>query len=274
VRGGKPPEPKPAPPTPASTTIAAAVPALKPTRRFRFTAVGERLNEMFGLKIETPRHVTWRKHWVVLAEKIAEPLAAVLILVVVGLIHITGVIPIRIFGTASSSLEVTLAVIAVWFILFFAAAGWVWYQYEDWSNDIYRVTDDRIIDEERSPFGLRTHSIETTLDRVQDVSYVQQGLLANFFKFGDLVIETAGAGRIRFQGIVRPTAASQEIFRRRDAHRSRQQVEVARQERREFLDWFMEYHRFLIEQGAIKQAQPKGSFPEEPAAPADSTAAA
>ena len=145
---------------------------------------------------------------------------------------------------------------------------WLWYQYTDWSNDIYRVTNDRLIDTERSPFGLSTRSIETTLDRGQDVSYVSQGILPNLFNFGDLIIETAGAGRFTFHGIRDPRGAIQEIFRRRDAHRANMAREQAKLERRQFLDWFMEYHRFLIEQGEIKPLKPRAK-PSEPGTPGD-----
>lgn len=247
------PESKPMPP---SAALAAAPMPSQPVRRMRFTAVGDRLNQWFGLKVESPTQITWRKHWIVLVEREDEPLAALAILVSVAIIHITGIVPLRIFDAATNMVSL-LAISAAWFVLLFVVLFWLWYQYVDWSNDIYRVTDDRLIDTERSPFGLSMRSIETTLDRVQDVSYVSQGVIANLFNYGDLIIETAGAGRFTFHGIRDPRGAIQEIFRRRDAHRANMAREQAKLERRQFLDWFMEYHRFLVEQGVAKQAQPK-----------------
>ncbi|MBI4785460.1 MAG: cyclic nucleotide-binding domain-containing protein [Chloroflexi bacterium] len=247
-----PPPPAPAPPPP------------KTIRRVRFSPVGQRLNEMFGLEVEGPHQITWRKHWFVLIERVDEPLVAVAILLVIAFIHIAGIIPVRVLGPLILSLTTQLLLVAIWFILLLLAGFWLWYMYEDWKNDIYRVTDDRIVDIERSPLGIEIKQSETTLDRVQDISYVRQGVLAMIFNFGDLVIETAGAGKFVFYDIRDPQGAIQEIFRRRDVHKSGQQREQARQERREFLDWFMEYHRFLLEQGELHPLKPRAAEPPAP----------
>ena len=248
----------PPPPPPPPKTI----------RRVRFSRFGQRLNELFGLEVEGEHQITWRKHWFVLFGHVDEPLAAVLILLGVGFIHIAGIIPIQILGPLILSFQTQLLLVAIWIILMSIAGFWLWYEYEDWKNDIYRVTDDRIVDIERSPLGIEIHQSETTLDRVQDVSYVRRGIIATLFNFGDLIIETAGAGKFVFYDIRDPQGAIQEIFRRRDVHKSSQQREQAKQERREFLDWFMEYHRFLLEQGELHPLRPRSA---EPSAPTDNS---
>ena len=238
-----------------STEIAPSAPATparrQSFRRVRQSGLARRLTEWFGLEVEGPHQVTWRKHWFVLLARIGEPAFAVVLLVTLACVHLTGIVPIRVLGTGILSWQGKLGLAAIWTVLLMLAVGWIWYRYVDWSNDIYRVTDDRLLDLERKPFWMDSRSVETTLDRVQDISYERRGILANAFNFGDLVIQTGGTGSLRFMDIKNPRGASQEIFRRRDAHRATRQNDEVRQDRREFLDWFMEYHRFLREQGEI-----------------------
>lgn len=250
----------------AQSTSEPEAPLQMTIRTSHKTGLGTRLNALFGLTVETASHVTWRKHWFVLVKQIAQPLVAVLLVLGIGISHITGLVPLRIFGPTLDSTQI-LGLLGAWTILVLLACFWLWYQYEDWSNDIYRVTNDRVIDLEKSPFGLKKSSIETTLDRVQDVSYSQRSPLAVLFNYGDLTIETAGAGRFTFYGVQDPRRAMQEIFRRRDAHRSVQFDRQAKHDRKEFLDWFAEYHRFREDSGKSDSpiAEPEEMQDNDPA---------
>jgi CRP-like cAMP-binding protein/uncharacterized membrane protein YdbT with pleckstrin-like domain len=235
--------------SPSGTTplIVPAVPAMAPTpdnvptltRQQRRTSLSKRLSELFGLRIEEQGNITWRKHWFILFERISKPVAAWVIVTAIGALFF--IVPWN-----QTTWQPFLASAAIWFIVFNLVCFWIWYRYEDWRNDIYQVTAERILDIERSPFRLKERTVETTLDRVQNVSYNKPNLLANLFNFGDLIIETAGGqGQLIFKSVPNPQAASQEIFRRRTASREQQEQEQLRGERSEFLDWFMEYHRFV-----------------------------
>ena len=154
---------------------------------------------------------------------------------------------------------------AIWVIALSATGFWLWYRYEDWRNDIYRVTDDRIVDVERTPFGLHERVAETMLDRIQDIKYVKPSLHATVFNYGNLVIETAGGqGQLTFDSVPDPRAVSQELFRRREAYHERQQQQVAREQRSDFLDWFMEYHHFLRERGYVRAPSVAAPAPGTP----------
>jgi len=256
-------------PVPA-VRVPRTAPPLQPIRQRRRSAAGKRLNELLGLQIEEKGRITWRKHWFDLISRTGR-WVGVLALIVVGGFAI--LIP----AWQQLSDLARLLYLALWFIVINVAGFLVWYYYEDWHNDIYQLTDDRILDLERSPFRLRERSVETTLDRVQNVSYKKPNLLANLFNFGDLVIETAGGqGQLVFKSVSNPQWATQEIFRRREAHRERRQQDQSRRSRAEFLDWFLEYHRLLQHQGDV-QALPATRPPasetteatSEPAAPPD-----
>ncbi len=231
---------------------------LEPIRRRQETGIGRWLNDQFGLRIEEPGRVTWRKHWLVLLRRTAKAGALLFVLLGAGVIYQSGVVDVRIFDSLVQEVSLETILISTWLIALGAVLFWLWYRYEDWRNDIYRVTDDRVMDIERSPLGLKEHAVETTLDRIQDVSFVKSGILANLFNYGNLVIETAGSERMTFYDVTEPRDAVAEIFQRRDLHKIRFQQAEVQQERREFLDWFMEYHRFLEESGKI---EPSDSLP-------------
>lgn len=253
------------PAAPAAGSSAGQSPAPKPVKRTRWGALGRR----FGTTVVSEHEVIWRKHWVVLLESVDEPLAIVILLLVVGFLHASGIVPLRLIPLSSA---VWMAgVVAVWSFLLLLALLWTWYQYEDWSNDIYRITDDRIVDVERSPLGFFETSRETTLDRVQDVSYIQSGFIANTLGYGNLIVETASAGRLMFYDIAHPKQAIKEIFRRRDAHRAKLNREKQVNERSQFLDWFMEYDRLVRERGFPPPQFPPPGEPQTGTPPANPT---
>ncbi|MCI0475023.1 MAG: hypothetical protein L0Y55_02140, partial [Anaerolineales bacterium] len=93
---------------------------------------------------------------------------------------------------------------------------------------------------------------------------------ANLLNYGDLMIETAGGqGQLVFKNIPNPQRATQEIFRRRDAHRERQQHDQVRRNQSDFLDWFLEYHRLLQQKGDVGVPPATRSAPPPDAAPSD-----
>lgn len=60
-----------------------------------------------------------------------------------------------------------------------AILGALW-EYGVWGGDIYKLTDERIIDIERLPFGLREKKRESELDRIQDIDVDIPNILARF----------------------------------------------------------------------------------------------
>ena len=82
----------------------------------------------------------------------------------------------------------------------------------DHRNDNYIVTNKRVVHEEQVPL-IRELRTETSLRTVQDIQQLQEGLLAQVFKFGDLIIETAGErGHVVFRQIPDPAEVREAIF--------------------------------------------------------------
>ena len=226
---------------------AAQRPASPTTKRSPFA---QWFDVHFGMRVEQENQITWRKHWSHLARHAGAPFLICAMIAGTGILHLARVIPLNLVAPGDWQ---ALGVVMLVGILGLLAAGFVtWYQYEDWRNDIYAVTEDRLIDSERTPFGFHQRSVETTLDRVQDITFLKPNILATWLDYGDLKIETGGAqGQLIFTSIAQPQRASQEIFRRRAVHRTRKEQLDAKEQRAQVLDWFMEYSRFLQERHAV-----------------------
>jgi uncharacterized membrane protein YdbT with pleckstrin-like domain len=239
---------------PSTLAVASAPPPL-PMRQRRQSRLGARLNSWFGTQIEEKGKITWRKHWLDLFRRTGKWLGITLLIAWGGLLIF--------FATGGFSFDLArLALVAIWVLALTGFVGITWWHYEDWRNDIYELTDENVLDIERSPLRLKERSVATTLDRIQNVSYSKPTFLNNFFNYGDVIIETAGGeGRLVFKNVPNPQWASQEIFRRREAQRERRQKEQVQRRVDDFLDWVLVYHQILQQQGDVH------AFPAQPAPP-------
>jgi CRP-like cAMP-binding protein/membrane protein YdbS with pleckstrin-like domain len=195
-------------------------------RRF----VGATVGEMFWIEKREDGQVIWRKHWLKLLQAIILPLLASV--GTIPLLLITGLVAL---GGSPLGLGLLLLVGA-------APLAWLWWNWVNWGNDLYIVTDDRIIDTERLPLGFRSSRTETTFDKVQNVNFLVPGPLATIFDFGTVTIYTAGVeGTLDFSWVKGPARVQAEIFSRLGAYEERQRRQ-RRQEQWELMpEWFALY---------------------------------
>jgi len=196
--------------------------------------------------------ITWRKHWLFLVGHVAKPMAAALIWLALAAACILGqpqILPISRVGLA-----VGLAVMAL------PIAFWLWWETVDWENDIYVLTDDRIIDVEKRPLALSEHRREATLDRIQNVNLTVPGPIASILGYGDVNIETAGGeGMFTFTRVMAPHEVQREIMSRVARHREmRQRIEIQRR-RKEMAEWFAIYEG--LRTGRAGDAAPPAAAP-------------
>lgn len=77
---------------------------------------------------------------------------------------------------------------SLWLLLLWVSFFLIWTNYY---LDTWIVTNKRMIDIEQK--GLFHREVSTfRLDRIQDITIETKGILATFFKFGDVIVETAG----------------------------------------------------------------------------------
>jgi uncharacterized membrane protein YdbT with pleckstrin-like domain len=186
------------------------------------------------MRMERDGVVTWRKHWFRLIDRTAGSVILLFVLVQLALAARADLLSppphLRdLFWTVS------LLGVAVGLFL-------IWYRYEDWRNDIYQLTDERIIDVERLPLGLREERREASLSMIQDIGYEIPGLIANLLDYGNVVIETASRDAVfTFSWVHQPRRVQEEVFARMDAYREREKQGQRERRADELLDWFGTY---------------------------------
>ena len=217
------PEPKPPPPTAEELRWESEKP-----RREQLSEVIKMM--FFPQLVFGENQKIWRKHWWVLLKEIISPLLALIILLILW---------------SAASL---LFGFSLWFdvplgISLVAISGGITWRVIDWRNDLYIITDDRVIDIEKVPL-LYEHRREAGLDKIQDVRYLQEGFIATRLDFGNVRLETAGGiGEFTFDSVPHPREVQIEIFNRIEQFR-REAGRRAREARENgFLDLLGRYHQ-------------------------------
>jgi len=193
------------------------------------------------MRIERDGVVTWRKHWFRLIDRTAGSVILLFVLLQLSLAARAGLLSppphLRDLFWAVSLLGAAVGLFLIW------------YRYEDWRNDIYQLTDERIIDVERLPLGLREERREASLSMIQDIGYEIPGPIANLLDYGNVVIETASREAVfTFSWVHQPRRVQEEVFARMDAYREREKQGQRERRADELLDWFGTYADLSREQ--------------------------
>ncbi len=185
------------------------------------------------VRVATPEQVLWRKHPFFLLIKMLPPLVMAAIATPLAVLAQFGMPAVLTqwgdyyaFGTL---------VIAVF------AMAWLVWEVNDWSNDQYIVTNDRIIDVEQRPLFLRSERREASLGMIQNVRFEIPNPWAGLLNYGSVLVQTAGRGDFTFDQVGNPAEVQAEIFRRLEAYRERTRQQEAERRRREMAEWFAVY---------------------------------
>lgn len=233
--GLQPVEKKPAPS--ATSATVAAKPAPK-ARSIFLKALGA---STLKLRYEVGDTVIYHKHWIVLLQQTWQP--AVILLALIGLwirdIFSIMIDPARTLlwteaGFDPDTIFVSLPILMIPFIIWF---GW---QLVDWSNDIFQVTPDQIIDIDRKPFGGEERRA-AQLENILGTQYKREGFLSNIFNFGTVYI-TVGGTQLAFEDVMDPATVQSDIDRRRMARTAKTNEARIAAERERMAEWLAAYH--------------------------------
>jgi hypothetical protein len=203
-------------------------------------------------RIETDDSVTWRKHWVFLVQRVALPLLLFVVLAPASVLGFFG-IPQLVAAWVPCYPYILL-------VLALVSLGWLWWETNDWGNDLYIVTRERIIDVDRKPLWTKSQRREASLGMIQNVRYEQPNLFAALLNYGNVIVPTAGQGPFTFERVANPRGVQNEVFRRIDAFREAQRERQRAEQRQDLAEWFSVYH-------GMKDASPAPSdsgLPEPP----------
>ena len=224
-----PPEPPPSPPE--------TVPIQRRRARRLQQAVPFRLRfrQLFQTYKDEGGVITYRKHILILVKKtwipglfIAFILAASIYVFIQNTIGDWTYPPFLILSLMTFTILIPFTV-------------WWLYQYVDWSNDIYQITDEKIIDSEKKPLGTEITK-SAPLENILSLDYELIGFWGRLFNLGNVIINT-GTDKLTWMTITDPGRAQREIFNRMFEQRRRKQLNDARNEWDQVSDWLAAYHR-------------------------------
>ena len=127
-----------------------------------------------------------RRHWwVVLSESL---FVSVLAVVPIFFYEVASIFLARFNYVVENQAALFLFFYFLWLLILWMVFFLVWTNYY---LDIWVITNRRMIDIEQK--GLFHREISTLrLDRIQDVTVEVKGILGTFFKFGNIIVQTAG----------------------------------------------------------------------------------
>jgi hypothetical protein len=196
----------------------------------------ESLLVRFQTRREADGMITYRKHLYVLFRMTLFPAAAALVLF---------------FGTGTLfywrvndqiSLLTPALILLLGIFLLGAAILWWLYRFVDWSNDIYRVTSEKIIDSERKPLGDEITK-SASLENIIGLDYERLGFLGVVLNFGNVIINIGTDNKFIFYGIHNPARAQRDIFNYMYAYRRKKQQTDTLQEQERVSSYIAAYHR-------------------------------
>jgi hypothetical protein len=125
----------------------------------------------------------------------------------------------------------------------------------DWSNDIYQVTNEQIIDLYKKPFGTESRNA-AQLENILGTEFKRVGIIANMLNFGTVFINVGGT-IFSFEGVKDPARVQLDIDSRRAARVQKKAAAEMAAERERMAEWLVAYHqnveRFRQEENERKQ---------------------
>lgn len=197
----------------------------------------------WDIKPDNKNIFVWRKHWTVLVRETWDS--------TLSFILFTALVIIYFFGYYSNLglPSLTGFFLPIYFIAaigYFGIACWFWYEWADWGNDLYILTNSQIIDIEKEPLLLSEKRNQIEVKNIENVVFKQEGILDNLFNIGDVVITTAGGEPLTFLRINNPRDVQHKIFERSQAAKSAAAKAAAEAERKKFTKWFDVYHQNFV----------------------------
>ena len=192
--------------------------------------------------------ITYRKHWLILLQKIILPV----FVLVLSIIFVVAIITHNL-----TQVDYYMGLVAGYFLVF-VAAGLMVYQYVDWRNDLFQLTPNQVIDLDRKPFG-RESRRSAPLENILSIEYERRGLIPMLFNYGTVYIRI-GNSQLTFNNVYQPSVVQQDIFTRMGKHAQERDERATMLERERVAQWF----KVFQEEAASGLTIPPQSEPTRP----------
>ena len=195
-------------------------------------------SDIFKTRLEHNGTITYRKHWLVLFRSTWIPAMLGLMLLAMLLYQF---IFVPLSGNEGMILPINLnSLVAGMAAVLVGVLGWWLYNYMDWRNDIYQVTQDQVFDIKKRPLGREEHQV-APLDNILSTEYKRVGLMQVLFNYGNVYI-TVGGSELVFENVADPVTVQKDIDLVRMAMVARKTESENKVERDRLADWFAVYH--------------------------------
>jgi len=199
--------------------------------------------DIFRLRFEEGGTITYRKHLFVLLEQVSWPTIFYLAFtgaIIARLVNLAQVEHLALITTTQGHVLIDPLFLVLLIVMVPLIFWWV-YQYLDWSNDIFQVTPDQILDIDRTPFGTEQRR-SAPLENILSTKAERVGLLGVMFNFGNVYI-SVGSMELVFEDVYNPVTVQLDIDQRRIVHVAKKREAENISERDFLADVFAEYHR-------------------------------
>ncbi len=174
--------------------------------------------------------IIYRTHWIILLKKTGLPLLMLLGLSVLFIISVYNQFVLLAFQTTC----------ALSFLVGIILFTWLAYQYLDWHNDIYIITQDQVVDVNKKPLGHEERRA-AQLNKIQNVEYQRLGIIGLLFNFGTVYIQV-GDIRLTFDEVWQPADVQRQIFRSLNRRNQLDREAQMENDRQRLADWIAIYH--------------------------------
>ncbi|HWQ04425.1 MAG TPA: cyclic nucleotide-binding domain-containing protein [Longilinea sp.] len=189
------------------------------------------LSDLFMLRRDVNGVITYRTHWFILLKKTFLPTLLhflTLLLLIARLVNVFTLLSVK------STVFFCLG-------LFLVFGLWALYQYVDWRNDRYIITDRELIDIYKQP--LRVENKRTApLESVLSIDYERPNLIHLILNFGTVYIRI-GEASLTFNNVFNPADVQREIFERFLSKKLNKQQQDDDENERRVSEWLEIYHQ-------------------------------
>lgn len=187
---------------------------------------------IFKTRIVDGDTITYRKHWSIFIKNSLAP-NIVFVLSLIGISFLSAYIVLYEIDGGSWIWWITVLATIIFFF-------WWLYEYEDWRNDLYRVTRDLIIDRDKKPFGKESFR-SAPVKNIQSLGHEVPNLIGLILNVGNVYINV-GDETFSFEGVHDPSVVHQDISRRMEELVSQQEQDQMQQEHERMATWLEIYH--------------------------------
>ncbi len=134
------------------------------------------------------------------------------------------------------------SILFIWLGAESVVLGILFWFIEDWRNDYFQLTQNKIIQVDQRPLLLGLSRREAQIDRIQNLGFEIPSAVARFFDYGHVKFETAGTeGQFVLQWVRRPKAVQAAISNQKYKFGQHMQRKEAQLRQEELLSWFATY---------------------------------